>query len=252
MALLLTVGIFINNSAVAQLQVSFTPRYSDAVYGDFVTVGNNMLSTTATGSYTGQDGNHNITSVFVDIDADGTTFNSSSANLVDPIANTSCVYIKKAYLYWAAADFEDAAGEPAWNYNDVKLMLPGSATYTTLTADNVIFRGRATHFVNDPYVCFKDITAQVQALASPYGKYQLANVRTKKGSLNPDHTGGNVGTSGGWQIVFVYEGTEITPSGNSFLPVKYISLFDGYANVTTSRIIIISRYPVFKRHQPGM
>ncbi|MCC6583238.1 MAG: DUF11 domain-containing protein [Chitinophagales bacterium] len=223
--------------SLAQLQIPFAPRFSDGVYGDFLTIGNNMLSTTATGNYTGSEGNHNLTTVFVDIDADNTTFNSSSANLTGPIAGTNCVAIKKAYLYWAAADFEESntANEPNWNYNDIKLMLPGAATYTTLTADNVIYRGRATHFVNDPYACYKDITAQVQALASPFGKYQVANVRTKKGSLNPDHTGGNVGTSGGWQIIFIYEGTEIDAQGNSVLPAKYISIFDGYANVTSSQ-----------------
>lgn len=234
----ITAVFFIFSSSVyAQLQVAFTPRFSDGVYGDFLTIGNNMLSTTPTGNYTGTDGNHNLTTVFVDIDSDTSTFNSSSANLTGPIAGTNCIAIKKAYLYWAAADLEEAnpANEPNWSYNNIKLMLPGSATYTTYTADAVIYRGRTTHFVNDPYACFKDITAQVQALASPYGKYQVANVRAKKGTLNPDHTGGNVGTSGGWQIIFIYEGTEITSSGTSVLPAKYISIFDGYANVTSSQ-----------------
>ncbi|HNL58467.1 MAG TPA: hypothetical protein PKK35_12530, partial [Chitinophagales bacterium] len=223
--------------AFAQLKVAFTPRFSDGVYGDFLTIGNNMLSTTATGNYTGASGNHDLTTVFVDIDADATTFNSSSADLNGPIAGTNCVAIKKAYLYWAAADFEEenSGDEPNWNYNDIKLMLPGAATYTTITADNVIYRGRTEHFYNDPYACFKDITAQVQALASPFGKYQVANVRTKKGTLNPGHASSNIGTSGGWQIIFIYEGTELDQQGNSVLPQKYISVFDGYANVSSTQ-----------------
>src|SRR5690606_5589110 len=40
------------------------------------------------------------------------------------------------------------------------------------------------------------------------------------------HGGGNTGTSGGWQIVFIYE----SPN----LPSKNISIFDGYAHVTSS------------------
>src|SRR5690606_31089388 len=62
-------------------------------------------------------------------------------------------------------------------------------------------------------------------LASPYGKYQVANVEAKTGSLL-GHDGGNTGTSGGWQIVFIYE----SPN----LPAKNISIFDGYAHVSSS------------------
>ena len=51
--LLILATFLIYNMAFAQLKVAFTPRFSDGVYGDFLTIGNNMLSTTATGNYTG-------------------------------------------------------------------------------------------------------------------------------------------------------------------------------------------------------
>ncbi|PYE81866.1 gliding motility-associated-like protein [Winogradskyella epiphytica] len=216
-------------STFAQVKQPFSPRFNSNIKGDFTIIANNMISRSATGNYNGSWGNHDYSNnVYVDIDEDNTTFNSSSANFSNPEPDVSCLTIRKAYLYWAAADKEpnslnpNSENEPDWNFNDVKLMLPGETTYSTLTADEVIFRGRDTHFSNDPYICIKDITDQVTAITNPYGKYQVANVEAKTGRLT-DHDGLNTGTSGGWQIVFVYE----SPT----LPSKNVSVFDGYAHV---------------------
>ena len=223
--------IIASNILYAQLQMPFASRYNATLYGDFLTIGNNVLSTSSTGNYTGGLGNHSLATVFVDIDADATTFNSSSANLTSPLPS-GCVTIKKVFLYWAAADYPDPGNEPVWNYNQIKLRLPSQATYSTITADNVIYEGRSTNFVNNPYACFKDITNLVNALPSPFGTYQVANVKAKVGTLNTGS--GNIGTSGGWQLVVIYEGAT-DPSGVSILPPKYISIFDGFANVTSNQ-----------------
>ena len=218
---------------IGQVQEGFSPRYSDVVNGDFITIANNTVSETATGSYNGISDNHDLNTVFVDIDSDETTFNSSSANFTNPSPASKCLTIKKAFLYWSAADKEyggntgNGGTEPVWNYNDVMLMLPGSSSYNTITADQTIYRGRDDHFVNDPYVCVKDITTEIQALASPYGKFQVANVKGTEGTLRSHGGGGGItGTSGGWQIVIVYESPELVS--------RNITLFDGYANVTLS------------------
>ncbi len=227
LALLMCFGSF------AQVQQTFIPRFNETVNGNFTTIGNNVLSLTTTGNYNDQGGNHNFTTVYVDIDGDtgigSSTFNSSSANFTNPEPLNQCLSIRKAYLYWAAADREpgdsNSDNQPGWNYNEVKLMLPGQSTYTTVLG-TTIYRGRNTHFSNDPYICVKDITNEVKALSSAYGKYQVANVEAKVGTLTA-HAGGNsnTGTSGGWQIVFVYE----SPTLNS----KNITIFDGYAHVTS-------------------
>jgi gliding motility-associated-like protein/uncharacterized repeat protein (TIGR01451 family) len=210
----------------AQLMEPFSVRYSESLKGNFTIIANNMLSRTSTGDYNGDNNNHDFNNnVYVDIDTDPSTFNSSSANFVNPDPSVSCISIFKAFIYWAAADTELSNGDdnqPGWNFNDIKLMLPGEVVYTTITADDVIFRGRDTHFEDDPYICVKDITTQVTALADKYGTYQVANVEAAE--LELSHS--NVGTSGGWQIVFVYESPE--------LPSRNITLFDGYAHVSST------------------
>ena len=215
-------------TSYAQVQTTFTPRYTESIRGDMTTIGNTTISRHPINDYHGQDGNHDFNNnVYVDIDADNTTFNSSSANFSNPNPNLNCLAVRRVYLYWAASDKETNGNDnqPNWNYNDVKLMLPGESAYTTYTSDDVIYRGRNVHFSNDPYVCVKDITTEVLNLSSPYGTYQVANVEGKIGGLTP-HPNGNSGVSGGWQIVFVYTSPD--------LAMKNISVFDGYAHVTDS------------------
>ncbi len=228
--IVVVINVFISLlSITAQIQKEFTSRFNETVNGGITMIANNVLSRTATENYNEENDNHNFTdNVYVDIDNDNSTFNSSSANFVNPEPDLSCLTIKRAYVYWSAADKEKDNGEdnePSWNFDDLKLMLPGENDYAKITADEVIYRGRDTHFSNDPYVCFKDITQLVAGLNSPYGKYQIANVETKTGFLT-QHPNGNTGTSGGWQIVFIYESPALT--------TKNISIFDGYAHITQS------------------
>ena len=229
--------MLLTSVAMAQIKTNFSPRFSETVNGDVTIIANNVVSEHPTNNYNGNGDNNGIFSSFVDIDSDGSTFNSSSANLVNPSPSSTCITFTRAYLYWAAANKENGPdnngnmtgnGNPevSWPFDQVRLMLPGSNTYDTITADEVIYDGRAEHFVNDPYVCIKDITSEVQGLADPYGKFQVANVKATVGNLweHIDFDDRNTGTSGGWQIVFVYESPQLSN--------RNITLFDGYANVT--------------------
>ncbi|WP_339916702.1 gliding motility-associated C-terminal domain-containing protein [Yeosuana marina] len=228
--IILSIFLLSNCVVNAQIMTPFQVRYSENIKGDVTIIANNMISRDSIADYNGGDDNHDFSdNVYVDIDNDSSTFNSSSAVLVNPEPNLACLQIRKVLLYWAAADFEpdtsdpNSENQPNWNFNDIKLMLPGETNYSTLTADDVIFRGRDTHFGNDPYVCVKDITNLVNGLTTPFGTYQIANVEAKTGGLWSHHNR-NAGTSGGWQIAFVYE--------SPLLPARNISLFDGYAHIT--------------------
>jgi len=231
---LLVVLLFSVTNSFAQLKEPFTSRYSETLKGDITVIANNTVSLNRIQPYNGTLNNNAVDMVYVDIDADPTTFNSSSANFRNPIANTQCLTVRKALLYWAASDLAEVVNgqtidnQPNWEYDKVKLRVPGQADYTDIDAQETIYRGRDELFSNDPYICVADITELVTDLAVPFGPYQVANVEGKIGQLvehgQPNST---TGVSGGWQIVFIYE--------NPGLSLKNFSVFDGYAHVTRDR-----------------
>ncbi len=72
-------------SAFGQVKKVFTPRYDETIKGDVTIIANNMLSAHPTNNFNSTgDNQDNNNRVYVDIDSDPTTFNSSSATLNDP------------------------------------------------------------------------------------------------------------------------------------------------------------------------
>lgn len=184
--------------------------------------------------YNGNGSNNSLHVEYVDIDSDPTTFSSSSSTLTLP----DCSQIYWAGLYWAGnydAERSNESGDFNNNFtvdptrfdtfNEIKLQVPGG-TYVDIIADtaadpvgeedDIIIDGFGTT-PNDPYVCFKNVTNQLQALADPSGEYVVANVRGTRGSTNHG--------AAGWTLVIIYE--------NPTLPGKYISVYDGYEGITT-------------------
>lgn len=250
-------GLYCNIS-VAQVAVPFTQRLAGGsvkIKGDIMFVGNQITNTidnipghTTTNPnipYTGTDNNNGHAFGYVDIDGDPVTFSSSSSDL--NITGT-CRKIRYAGLYWTATyPFEvsgpggngtssNYTGSPRMNdWNNVKFKVPGGA-YVDLTADtaadpvgqedDIIFDGYnaanpSNSFYAAPYVCYKNVTSLLQALANPNGTYTVANVRAARG-IRPD------GISSGWSLVVIYD--------DPALPSKYISVFDGYANIAGANV----------------
>ncbi|WCC46088.1 T9SS type B sorting domain-containing protein [Tenacibaculum finnmarkense] len=143
------------------------------------------------------------------------TFSSSSATLNLPDTNTKCSRVAYAGLYWAGvypSEFWENAVPRSNDYDKIKFKYPSSTTYKNITADEIIYN------VNEPYICFKDITTDVQAEANPNGVYTAANIRAIRGFAN------GLGGASGWVMIVVYE--------NDNESSKKFSVFDGFAAVS--------------------
>ncbi|WP_370424802.1 T9SS type B sorting domain-containing protein [Tenacibaculum dicentrarchi] len=142
------------------------------------------------------------------------TFSSSSATLNLPNTNTKCSRVAYAGLYWAGvypSEFWENAVPRSNDYDKIKFKYPSSTAYKNITADEIIYN------VNEPYICFKDITTDVQAEANPNGVYTAANIRAIRGFAN------GLGGASGWVMIVIYE--------NDNESSKKFSVFDGFATV---------------------
>ncbi|MCG8238671.1 T9SS type B sorting domain-containing protein [Tenacibaculum finnmarkense] len=150
----------------------------------------------------------------VDENGDGKddTFSSSTSTLSLP----NCSRVAYAGLYWAGVyPYETWEKKEARSddYKKIKFKYPSSTTYKNITADETIYNNK------EPYICFKDITTEVQAEANPNGVYTAANIRATRGV---DHYEG-LGGASGWVMIVVYE--------NDNESSKKFSVFDGFENI---------------------
>ena len=197
----------------------FPERYSVKAAGDLVITGNTLLtcSTSVSGcsaalNTTGTKNlnNNDYTMIMVDIDTDAATPNSSSADLRIP----DRAPVLLAGLYWGAgASGDQAKGYAPANADRVKLRVPGDASYRTVVAQR--YSPISTKGSNKTYTAFTDVTSIVRAVGR--GTYTVADV---KADLGTNHFAG-------WSLVVVY--------GDPTEPVRAISVYDGVADVSSSR-----------------
>jgi len=196
-------------AASAQIVRPFTTLYTNNVNGNLVLLGNTLetcpfsagqLCTDARAG-NANEGNDDFAMVYVDIDNDGSTFDSSSADLSLPPGAT----VLFAQLYWGGRSASTFRG-------DALIDTPATSGYVGVSDSSVdFFVDQTIGVYSELYSASADVTSLVQAGGS--GTYTVANVR------------GTAATAGaaGWTLAVVYE------APNQLL--RNITLFDGYAKV---------------------
>ena len=163
----------------SQVKVNFTPRKpiaspSTSIYnikGDFTLIGNTNLTLN---NYDVNEPNSNNNMIYVDIDGDSNTFNSSSANLTFSTENGAvpeCSKVVFAGLYWTGRSSNDSNSPDIFNVTKnsvtktfnkrkVKLKGPTSSSYTEITANtnNIYYPQNSDGFM---YSAFAEITEYV-------------------------------------------------------------------------------------------
>jgi len=213
---LLIALLFIPLFTKAQTTTPFVQRYEkQGINGDLIILSNTNLGKFKDQPYNGPDVNNQSDMVFIDIDNDASTFNSSSANFT----TDACNKIVYAGLYWGTKIPSDINIS---SRNEVKFKVPGGA-YQDLVADVQLDR-----------MYYKDVTSIATSSTNISGDYFVANVNTKE-ALASESDSNN---SAGWALVIVYE----DPSK----PRKYISTFDGFSRVNGSNPEVDFSYTGFK------
>ncbi len=219
---------FINSQVIVPFtqrsSVNTPNKYIYNVRGDFTLIGNTNLTLANYGDNTG---NHN-NMIYVDVDADPNTLNSSSATLQFSTENGAipeCSNIIFAGLYWTGRahdggtspmEFNVTKNSVTVNFNKRQVLLrgPGAGGYTVITANqNDIYFPETQH--GQMYSAFAEITDYVKQYG--LGEYTVANIALREG------VGGGTGYYGGWGLIVIYE--------NSKMKWRDITIFDGHAYV---------------------
>ncbi|WP_299554314.1 T9SS type B sorting domain-containing protein [Seonamhaeicola sp.] len=214
--------LLLGTQLFAQNLVPFVPRYDEAIKGDMLLIGNSNVGLHPTNPYNGNDTNDRIdAAVYVDVDSDPTTFNSSTADLDVP-SDTNCYQIVYAGLYWSAVV---NGSDPISN---IKFRMPGSTSYVDITGTEIYFQNASNNNNSNTYVYYHDVTSMLTALPDPEGTYGVANISSLIGP-KPN----SEGLSAGWSLFVIYE--------DPLLPSKYITSFDGFTKITS---VINETFPI--------
>ncbi|WP_435661759.1 beta strand repeat-containing protein, partial [Mariniflexile fucanivorans] len=213
--LLVVLLLVISFQTVAQNFVPFNPRFNKDVKGDILLIGNNILGPNNNAFNSNGTYNNDVNMRYIDIDGDGSTYSSSSADLIIP--NPECYKIIHAGLYWGAV----TPGNQS--ITNVKFKGP-SGSYNDVVGTVIYDAGSSVVSNSFPYACYADVTSIVEGLTNNQGTYTVANVSSAQGRTSS--FGNGTGYSAGWSLFIVYE--------DPTLPGKSITSFDGFSSISSS------------------
>jgi uncharacterized repeat protein (TIGR01451 family) len=201
----------------------FAPRKTFNVNGAIALVGNTLLTcpTSASGCTAAKSAssggnevnNNNYVMTNLNVDTAGSTFNSSNSQLLMG-AGSSVLW---AGLYWGARLTAGTGGvAPTSPRNQMSLRGPKDTTYRTIPS-SVEFGPNGT---DQAYQEFADVTSIVQSEGA--GTWWGANVAAATG----------MDRYAGWTLVVVYS--------NPTLPLRNLTVFDGFASVSSGNPQTIS------------
>lgn len=224
--LLLSFLVLGSNSGFAQVIKDFKPRESAKapkpytnvknynLQGDFTMIGNTNL-TLKNYADSGKQGGNNNEMIYVDIDNDRNTINSSSAELILP--GGECTEIVYAGLYWTgrAHDIDVRNTNSPLTFDGLdkrKVKLKAkNQSYIQITAKNTDIYYPSTS-EGAMYAAYADVTDYVREHGA--SNYFVADIALKEGK------GGGTGFYGGWGMVVIYK--------NTSMKWRDITVFDGY------------------------
>ncbi|MDD3466105.1 MAG: hypothetical protein PHE67_03070 [Campylobacterales bacterium] len=153
-------------------------------------------------------------------------FNSSSSDITLPSGSE----VLWAGLYWQGAYVNAPDNTFLTNAKNVKIKVPGSSSYASLSSDSSKFAyittdGSPTY---TRYQGMVDITSIVKQAGG--GTYQVANVYASTGAY---YSGG---TYGSWAIVIAYKYPDADPSNPK---PKNITIYDGFVQVDADNQVAV-------------
>ncbi|MBI3194290.1 MAG: DUF11 domain-containing protein, partial [Ignavibacteriae bacterium] len=213
--LFVVVALF-GSFANAQIYNNFTSVFTQNQKGNIVFVGNALMTCPSGGNCSkaqggASDQNNNYSMIQIDVDGDGTTINSSTADFTIPTGGS----VLWAGLYWGAVSSSSSR-------NQVKFATP-VAGYTTITGTV-----GATSY---GYQGFADVTTRVQQGGS--GTYKVGNVQA------------NTGTNkwAGWTLVIVVQ--------DPTQKLRNLNVYNGLALVSQSNQSVTFTISGFKTPLSG-